>query len=164
MVIMTTKEMFVIFFIFCPNSVCFGHLLTCCPLHERETQGLLPKPPGNSNIFSHINDCVLTTVPPQAAGQVKVSMPECYTAAAPDLWPGSVMSACPGTVLPLSFTEDIQTPEGVSFAENAIVKWIMFQQRAKSMSGTDPYRRLYTLPHRDGSCKSNLLSRQVPVY
>ena len=32
------------------------------------------------------------------------------------------MSACSGTVLPLSFTEEIQTLEGVSAAENANVK------------------------------------------
>ena len=49
-------------------------------------------------------------------------MPECYTVAAPDVWPGSFMSACSGTVLPLSFTEEIQTPEGVSVAENENVK------------------------------------------
>ena len=49
-------------------------------------------------------------------------MPECYTAAALDVWPGSFMSACSGTVLPLSFTEEIQTLEGVSVAENADAK------------------------------------------
>ena len=32
------------------------------------------------------------------------------------------MSACSGTVLPLSFTEEIRTLEGVSVAENANVK------------------------------------------
>ena len=48
------------------------------------------------NEFSHINNCVLTTVPQQKAGQVKASMPECYTAVAPDFWPGSFMSACSG--------------------------------------------------------------------
>ena len=46
-------------------------------------------------------------------------MSECYTAAALDVWRGSFMSACSGTVLPLSFTEEIQTLEGVSAAENA---------------------------------------------
>ena len=55
------------------------------------------KPPSISYIFSHINNRVLTTVPPQKAGQVKASMPECYTAAAPDVWPSSFMSACSGT-------------------------------------------------------------------
>ena len=49
-------------------------------------------------------------------------MPECYTAAAPDVWPGSFMSACSGTALPLSFSEVIRTTEGVSVAENVNVK------------------------------------------
>ena len=45
-------------------------------------------------------------------------MPECYKAAAPDVWSGSFISACSGTCLPLSFTEEIETLEGVSLAEN----------------------------------------------
>ena len=49
-------------------------------------------------------------------------MPECYTSAAPDVWPGSFMSACSGTVLPLSFTEEVRTLEGVSVAQNANTK------------------------------------------
>ena len=49
-------------------------------------------------------------------------MPECYTAAAPDVGPGSFMSACYGTVLPLPFTEEIRTLHGVSVAENANTK------------------------------------------
>ena len=49
-------------------------------------------------------------------------MPKCYSAAAPDVWPGLFMSACCGTVLPLSFTEEIQTLEAVSVAENVNVK------------------------------------------
>ena len=32
------------------------------------------------------------------------------------------MSACSGTVLPLSFTEEIQTLEGICVAENADAK------------------------------------------
>ena len=68
-----------------------------------------------------MNNSVLATVPPQK-GQVKASMPECYTAAAPDVWPGSFVSACFGTVHPLSFTEGIQTLEGVSIAEDANAK------------------------------------------
>ena len=52
------------------------------------------------SIFSHMNNSVLATVPPQK-GQVKASMPECCTTAAPDVWPGSFMSACSGTVHPL---------------------------------------------------------------
>ena len=54
-------------------------------------------------------------------------MPECYTAAAPAVWPGSFMSACCGTVLPLSFTEEIQTLEGVSIAENVNAKVLKSQ-------------------------------------
>ena len=46
---------------------------------------------------SHINNCVLTTVPQQKASQVKASMPECYIAVALDVWPGLLMSACSGT-------------------------------------------------------------------
>ena len=45
-------------------------------------------------------------------------MSECYTSAALDVWPGLFMSACFATVLPLSFTEEIQTLEGVSAAKN----------------------------------------------
>ena len=80
-----------------------------------------PKLPSISYIFSNFNNRVLSTVPPQKAGQVKASMPECYTAA-PDVWPGSFMSACSGTVLPLSFPEEIQTLERISIAENANAK------------------------------------------
>ena len=72
-------------------------------------------------IFSHINNCVLTTEPHQKAGQVKASMPELYAAAAPDVWPGSWVHAQELT-LPLSFTEQIRTLQGVSIAENANVK------------------------------------------
>ena len=49
-------------------------------------------------------------------------MPECYTAAALDVWPGSFMSAYSGTVVLLSFTEEIRTLEGDSVAENANAK------------------------------------------
>ena len=86
----------------------------------------MSKLPGISYIFSHINNRVLTTVPPQTAGQVKTSMPECHTAAALDVWPGSFMCACSGTVLPLLFTEEIRTLDGVSVAENVNargIKW-----------------------------------------
>ena len=58
-------------------------------------------------------------------------MPECYTAAAPGVWPGSSVSACSGTVLPLSFTEEIRTPERVSVAENANVKGLKCAVRAR---------------------------------
>ena len=47
--------------------------------------------------FSHINNYVLTTVPPQKAGQAKAGMSACQTAAAQDVWPGSFMSVCSGT-------------------------------------------------------------------
>ena len=60
-----------------------------------------------ANKVSLINNHVLTTVPPQKAGQVKVSMPECYIAMALDVWSGSFMSACSGTDPFLSFTEEI---------------------------------------------------------
>ena len=58
-------------------------------------------------------------------------MPECYTAAAPDVWPVSFMSTCCRTVLPLSFTEEIRTLEGVSVAENANVKGLKCAVRAR---------------------------------
>ena len=50
------------------------------------------------------------------------SIPECYIAVAPDVWRGSFMCACSGTVLPLSLTEEIQTQEGVSVVENVNAK------------------------------------------
>ena len=46
-------------------------------------------------------------------------MLECYTVAAPGVWPGSFMSACSGAVLPLSFTRAIRSLEGLSVAANA---------------------------------------------
>ena len=88
---------------------------------------VVPEPSSISYILSHINNHVLTTVPLQKTGQVKASMPVCYIAAALDVWPGSFMSACSGTVLPLSFTEEIQTLEGVSIAENVNVKGLRTQ-------------------------------------
>ena len=42
-----------------------------------------------------------------------------------------MMSACTGTVLPLSFTEEIQTLEGVSVAENVNVKRLSQQHTGR---------------------------------
>ena len=46
------------------------------------------------------------------------------------------MTACSGTVLPLSFTEEIQTLEGVSVAKNANVKGL--QNRVYTDPGKSP--------------------------
>ena len=65
-------------------------------------------------------------------------MPQCYTAAAPDVWPGSfMMSACTGTVLPLSFTEGIPTLEGVSEAENVSAKGSSQQHTGRESVGVE---------------------------
>ena len=46
------------------------------------------------------------------------------------------MSACSGTVLPLSFTEKIRTLEGVSAVENANVKRLTYKQICNDVATT----------------------------
>ena len=98
-------------------------------------------------MFSHINNCVLSTLTPQKAGQVKASIPGCYTA-----------------VLPLSFTEEIRTLEGVSIAENVNAKGLTALQQPECSWGMELLRQFCMLLHWDRSCRSDFVSQLLPIF
>ena len=52
----------------------------------------------------------------------------------------------------------------VAFTLSVVCWWLNIPATCKCISGTDPLRQLYVLPHWDRSCRTNFPSHPVTVY